>query len=89
MNNNQISASLRNQTEECLWQELTEQEQEKLSGGYRTSASRALAQITALQNHNWRYGGGQQRFINNVRQNGFGVIDQRLNAILGNLRRFW
>jgi hypothetical protein len=89
MNTNQISASRQNQTEECLWQELTEPEQEKLSGGFRTSASWALGQITSLQNYNWHYGGGQQRFINNVRQNGLGVIDRRVNAILGNLRRFW
>ncbi len=87
MNKNQISLSVENQAEKSLWRDLTEQEQEMLGGsGYTTDWFRYF---TALVNYNWHYGGGQQKFINNVKQNGLGVIDNRVNAILGNLSRYW
>jgi hypothetical protein len=82
----QMSQSVTPVPETSLWQDLTEQEQEKLSGG--SIASSLLRYFTAVQNYNWRYGGGQQKFINNVKNNGLGVIDRRVNAILSNLARF-
>ncbi len=91
MKNPQISLSVETEDQDSLLQELTEQQQEKLCGGnqqFLTSAAWFLSQMTSWSNYNWKYGGGEQKFINNVKQNGLGVIDKRVNAILG-IFRYW
>jgi hypothetical protein len=72
---------------QALLTDLTKQEEETLSGGYYTNASAFLA---ALTNWGWQNSKTiQTSLVNNVRQNGIGVIDRRVNAILSNLRRYW
>jgi hypothetical protein len=87
MKTHQMSLSVENQAETALYRDLTEQEQEMLGGGYATNIAWKYLNLATM--YNWHFGGGKQKFVNNVKQNGLGVIDKRVNAILGNLRRFW